>query len=48
MPCYAYFKNNREAKEVLKNFSPYVEGLFNDHTFLIRKTIAIWLLQENE
>ena len=31
-----------------KPFSPYVEVSLNDHTFSIRKTTAIWLLQENE
>ena len=48
MPCYA-FTNSDAAEEVGKKaFSPYVEVSVNDRKFSIRKTTAIWLLQENE
>ena len=49
MPCYAFTSSDRNAEEThRKKFSPFVEVSLNDHTFSIRKTTAIWLLQENE
>ena len=49
MPCYAFANSERNAEEVgKKGFSPYVEVAVNDCTFSIRKTTALWLLQEGE
>lgn len=48
MPCYAFTNSDRNAKEVGNFFSPYVEVSLNDCTFSIRKTTAIWLLQESK
>ena len=49
MPCYAFTNISTIAEEnSKKTFSPYVDVTHNDRTFSIRKTTAVWLLQESE
>ena len=45
LPCYCFTDNSKPNK---KTFSPFIEVSVKDKTFSIRKTTAIWLLQENE
>jgi len=48
LPCYAFTSSDRSKDAGKRKFSPFVEVLMNDHPFSIRKTTAIWLLQETE
>ena len=46
MPCYAF--TNTNADKTGRKISPFVEISENGQSISIRKTTAIWLLQENE
>jgi len=52
IPCYCFMDNSstitKTEGKVGKIFSPFIEVSVNNRTFSIRKTTAIWLLQENE
>jgi len=50
LPIYGFTDtpSTTVIKSQKKTFSPFVEVTENDQTFSIRKTTAIWLLQENE
>lgn len=46
IPFYSFTEQQEESRQ--KTISPFIEVSTNNRTFLIRKTTAIWLLQEIE
>ena len=48
IPMYKSVKVDEKSSKNRKAFSPFVEIKNNNKTFFIRKTTAVWLLQESE